>query len=273
MANALSLNSTSAYGTLWSRVADARRFQAWQLDALAAHPAGTELLTIGPFRAVIPATDHFGGWVTIVEGAVGESESMDAAESLRSVFKRRGTNPEIEYNEALFPNVGRWLEAAGFSLAERNPLMACRPAGFRPFEATDVVLRRLTPDADIADLQAFQRIRWTNGGDDERSVPGVELLEKELISATSVYLLASIDGESAGPGASTALKGAAEIVGVVTRRDKRGRGIAASVTSNLVAMHFGAGGDFVFLDAANDTAARVYERLGFKEFGATLVYR
>jgi predicted GNAT family acetyltransferase len=45
------------------------------------------------------------------------------------------------------------------------------------------------------------------------------------------------------------------------------------VTSELVARHFGSGGDFVFLDAADDGAARVYERLGFKRFGANLVYR
>jgi ribosomal protein S18 acetylase RimI-like enzyme len=254
-------------------VADAKRFQAWQLDALAAHPAGTELLTIGPFHAVIPATDHFGGWVTIVEGTVGERDIEEAVASLRSAFKRRDTEPEIEYNEALFPEVGPWLEAAGFTLAERNPLMACRPEGFKPSVVPDVTLHRLTPESDVADLQAFQAIRWTNGEQDYRAVPEVDRLKKELMSATSVYLLAWLDGEKAGTGVSHALNGAAEIVGVVTRHDKRGRGIAAAVTSNLITSHFAAGGDFVFLDAANDAARRVYERLGFKEFGANLVYR
>jgi len=64
-----------------------------------------------------------------------------------------------------------------------------------------------------------------------------------------------------------------EIVGVVTRSDKRRRGIAATVTSELVAGLFESGGDFVFLDAANAGAARVYERLGFRRFGANLIYR
>jgi ribosomal protein S18 acetylase RimI-like enzyme len=107
----------------------------------------------------------------------------------------------------------------------------------------------------------------------DRAVPPVSRLRKELTSATSLYLLAWVDGERAATGVSHSLKGAAEIVGVVTRTDKRRRGIAASVTSQLVAEHFAGGGDFVFLDAANEEAARVYERLGFTRFGMNCVYR
>ncbi|GAC1640270.1 MAG: hypothetical protein NVS9B11_06680 [Candidatus Dormibacteraceae bacterium] len=254
-------------------MADARRFQAWQLDALAKHPAGTELRSIGPFRAVIPAANEFGGWVTIVDGMAGENETKEAAANLRSVFGQHHIELEIEYNEAVFPRVGPWLEATGFSLAERNPLMACRPDEFTSFTAPGVVVQHLTPESEIADLQTFQAIRWTNGGDDDRAVPPAHLLKEELPSATSAYVLASLDGERAGTGVSHALNGAAEIVGVVTKRDKRRRGIAASVTSDLVAWHFAAGGDFVFLDAANAAASRIYKRLGFKEFGANLVYR
>ncbi len=159
------------------------------------------------------------------------------------------------------------------TFAERNPLMACRPDGFKPVSSPHVKVRRLTTASDAADLGAFQTLRWTNGGDDNRAVPSVDGLRKDLASANSVYLLAWIEGEPGGTGVSHALKGAAEIVGVVTRVDKRRLGIAATVTSDLVARHFASGGDFVFLDAANEGAARVYERLGFKRFGDNVVYR
>jgi predicted GNAT family acetyltransferase len=89
----------------------------------------------------------------------------------------------------------------------------------------------------------------------------------------SVFLLAWMEWEPVGTGVSHALKGAAEIVGVVTRKDRRKRGVAAAITSELVRRHFANGGDFAFLDAANEDAARVYERLGFTRFGANLVYR
>jgi ribosomal protein S18 acetylase RimI-like enzyme len=252
---------------------DAKRFQAWQLAALNATPAGTELLSFGPFRAVGPIANQPGAWVTLVEGSVDKVATDKGVAALREVFKRRNATLEIEYNEALFPGVGPWLEAAGLTLAERNPLMACRPDGFRPPAISDVILHRLTAQSDDADLQVFQTIRWTNGGDNEDAVPSVEQLRKELASTTSIYLLAFLDGERAGTGVSHALKGAAEIVGVVTRADKRRRGVAAAVTAELVSRQFATGGDFVFLDAANEGATRIYEMLGFKRFGANLVYR
>jgi ribosomal protein S18 acetylase RimI-like enzyme len=252
---------------------DAKRFQAWQLAALEQHPAGTELVSFGPFRALIPAASQPGAWVTIVEGTVDQRETARAVAGLRAVFLQRNAELEIEYNEALYPQVGAWLEAAGLTFAERNPLMACRPDGFKPSSSPGVTLRRLTSTADATDLQAFQTLRWTNGGDEDRAVPGADVLRKAVASATSVYLLAGINGEAAGTGVSHALRGAAEIVGVVTRADKRRRGIAATVTSDLVARHFASGGDFVFLDAANEEAARVYERLGFQRFGDNVVYR
>jgi ribosomal protein S18 acetylase RimI-like enzyme len=251
---------------------DAKRFQRWQLDALSTHRAGTELGSFGPFRAIIPTTNQGGGWVTIVDGPVTESATRAAIADLRETFEQRHIPLEIEYNDALLPRVGAWLEAAGFTLAERNPLMACRPAGFKPFAAPDVTLQVLTPGSGASELQDFQTIRWTDGGDEERAVPPIDQLRQDLASSTSVYLLALLDGQAAGTGVSHALNGAGEIVGVVTRTDKRRRGIAATVTSNLTARLFAAGGDFVFLDAANEGAARVYERLGFRTFGANLVY-
>jgi predicted GNAT family acetyltransferase len=101
----------------------------------------------------------------------------------------------------------------------------------------------------------------------------VERLRADIARPNSVFLLAWLDWEPVGTGVSHSLKGAAEIVGVVTRQDRRRRGVAAAITSELVRRHFANGGDFAFLDAANDEAARVYERLGFSPFGANLVYR
>jgi predicted GNAT family acetyltransferase len=211
--------------------------------------------------------------VTIVEGSVTKRETEEAVTGLRSVFKQRNAELEIEYNEALFPQVGKWLEAAGLTVAERNPLMACRPNTFKPVTAPEVILRRLTDRSSAPDMQAFQTIRWTDGGDNTHAVPPVERLRNELASESSVYVLAWLDGEPAGTGVSHSLKGVAELVGVVTQADKRRRGVAATVTSDLVARHFESGGNFVFLDAADEVVATLYERIGFKKFGTNLVYR
>ena len=252
---------------------DARRFQAWQLDALHARPADSELFTAGPFQAVLSTTDEPTGRVILIDGTATEAETAKGITKLRSTFKKHKATFEIEYNEAAFPLVGPWLESSGLKKHERNPLMACRPEVFKPFGAAEVELTRLTSTSKAAELQAFQRLRWTEGGDKERDTPPIERLHRELAIVSSVFLLAWLDWEPAGTGVSHSLKGAAEIVGVVTRSDMRRRGVAATVTSSLVARHFESGGDFVFLDAANDDAAKVYEKLGFTRFGVQIVYR
>jgi ribosomal protein S18 acetylase RimI-like enzyme len=252
---------------------DAKRFQAWQLDALQARRPDTELISAGPFQVVLSTADEPSGWVTLINGAATEAETVKGIAKLRSTFKKHKAKFEIEYNESAFPQVGPWLETAGFKLRERNPLMCCRPEGFKPFVASEVELTRLTSTSKAAELEAFQRQRLTDGGEMEREMPPIERLHKELAVTSSVFLLAWLDWEPAGTGVSHSLKGAAEIVGVVTRKDMRRRGVAATVTSALVARHFESGGDFAFLDAASDEAAKVYEKLGFTRFGAQLVYR
>lgn len=221
----------------------------------------------------MPAAADSSGWVTIVDAAPTERETLAGVAELSSIFRTRTSPLEIEYNETLYPGVGRWLEAAGLTVSERNPLMACRPSGFAPFAAPGVTLDRLTPSSTAADLQAFQKTRWTNGGDNNEVPPPVDQLRKDLQARSSVYLLARLDGRIAGTGVSHSLRGAVEIVGVVTQADLRRRRVAATVTSDLVDLHFASGGDFAFLDAANEEAARVYERIGFVRFGANLVYR
>jgi ribosomal protein S18 acetylase RimI-like enzyme len=254
---------------------DAERFQTWQRDALEARDDDSEMLSIGPFRALLsnasikPAT----GWITLIEGAATQAETAKAVTKLKSTFKKRSVPLEIEFNEAAFPKMGAWLEGAGLKLAERTPLMACRPQAFKPFASEEVHITPLTASSTAAELEAFQTIRWTDGGEVKRSVPPADRLVAEMARPNSVFLLAWLDWEAAGTGVSHALKGAAEIVGVVTKKEKRRRGIAAAVTSELMRRHFANGGEFVFLDAANADAARVYERLGFSRFGENLIYR
>ncbi len=212
-------------------------------------------------------------WVTLIDQRAQKEETLAALTELHDLFQQRGIAMELEYNEGAFPRAQAWLESTGLELMERNPLMACRPNTFRAFIAPEVVITQLAMDSTPTDLEAFQRIRWTEGGEVQRAIPSLDRLRVEMTGPGSVFVLAWLDGEPAGTGVSHALKGAAEIVGVVTLIDRRRRGVAAAVTSELVRRHFASGGDFVFLDAANEGAARVYERLGFSRFGANMVYR
>jgi GNAT superfamily N-acetyltransferase len=254
---------------------DVERFADWQRSALEARADDSELLDFGPFRVVLSKTKDapLSSWVTLVDGAVSEAETLKAVPKLKAALKKRRAPLEIEYNDAVFPKIGAWLESAGLKLAEKNPLMACRPDTFKPSVTEEVHLTQLRPTATAAELEAFQQIRWTDGGEVDREVPPIDPLRVALGVPSSVFLLAWLDWEPVGTGVSHSLKGAAEVVGVVTRKDHRRRGVAATITSELVRRHFDGGGDFVFLDAANEDAARLYERLGFSRFGSNLVYR
>jgi len=254
---------------------DVERFADWQRSALEARADDSELLDFGPFRVVLSKTKDapLSSWVTLVDGTASEAETLKAVPKLKAALKKHRSPLEIEYNDAVFPKVGAWLESAGLKLAEKNPLMACRPDTFKPSVTEEVHLTQLRPTATAAELEAFQQIRWTDGGEVDREVPPIDPLRVALGVPSSVFLLAWLDWEPVGTGVSHSLKGAAEVVGVVTRKDHRRRGVATTVTSELVRRHFDGGGDFVFLDAANEDVARLYERLGFSRFGANLVYR
>lgn len=255
---------------------DTDRFQTWQRDSLATHDDGSEMLSIGPFRAIVSVAGDASptGWVTLIDGTASEADTLSSLSKLKATFKKRKVALEIEYNEEVFPKVGKWLEGAGLKLHESNVLMSCRPESFKPSPPpAELHLTQLSSAATPAELEAFQAIRWTDGGEIDRPAPPVERLRADMARAGSVFLLAWLEWEPAGTGVSHALKGAAEIVGVVTRKDRRRRGVAAAITSELVRRHFANGGDFAFLDAANAAAARLYERLGFTRFGANLIYR
>src|SRR5438046_6227803 len=119
---------------------DTDRFQTWQRDTLAGHDDGVEMLSAGPFRALLSAGDGATtGWATLIDGAPTEAETTKSLTKLRTAFKKHKVALEIEYNETVFPKVGHWLEAAGLKLRERNPLMSCRPDSFKPFATPDEV--------------------------------------------------------------------------------------------------------------------------------------
>ena len=257
---------------------DSERFQAWLAEFIErrSRDPETEIISMGPFRAVMSSAegdDDSSAWVTLVDRDPDEDDAVRALTRLRNAFHRNTVDLEIEYDATAFPQAARWFVEAGMVLTERNPLMAVRPDTFKPYAAPHVALTRLRQHAKQLELDAFQRIRWTNGGDLAREPQPVERLAHDLKNATSVYLLAWIDWEPVGTGVSHLTGDVAEIVGVVTRNDRRRRGVAATLTSELVRRHFERGGDFVFLDAANESAAHVYERLGFRRFGSKVVYR
>ncbi|HEY0816668.1 MAG TPA: GNAT family N-acetyltransferase [Pseudonocardia sp.] len=95
----------------------------------------------------------------------------------------------------------------------------------------------------------------------------LRLLQEDLAAgAIARALITGPDGPVAAGSAQRSM-GVIELVGIATARAARRRGFGAAVTSALAAAARAAGADLVFLAAGDDSAARVYERVGFRRVG------
>ena len=95
----------------------------------------------------------------------------------------------------------------------------------------------------------------------------VDTLRSRLVAGNLTCVLAVEAGRPVGVASTVVAGGVAEVVGVGTVPDRRHRGIGALTTAAVVERARARAADVVFLSAADDDVARLYERLGFREVG------
>jgi RimJ/RimL family protein N-acetyltransferase len=195
---------------------------------------------IPPFRAIPGEAGELVGFNYALPVDPLDDRLADGIERLRALYRTRLEPLRIEFNESVWPGLGPALEAAGFDVESRNPLMACPPDAFRPMMAAAIAVR-----FEATDPQYPGRMRT----------------------------IATIDGAVAGHASLGGIEGVAELYGVVTEPAFRRRGVASALCSALMQWHFDRGGSLVFLDAENLGAEALYQRLGFTAIGARLAYR
>jgi predicted GNAT family acetyltransferase len=156
------------------------------------------------------------------------------------------------------------------------PLLVLDRSLWRPPEAP-VALRRLEPDdaalpGALAVAEVGFRAPGTRPGPeghterDEVALAAalVQHMGERLRTGQSVIVVAEM---AIGPVATGTLRpvgDVAEIVGVATLPALRRQGLGGAVTGALVEIALEQGIELVFLSAASDEIARVYERLGFR---------
>jgi len=108
--------------------------------------------------------------------------------------------------------------------------------------------------------------RQSAGERDEAPVAGAMLtaIRERLQAGTSVTAVVEDDTGPIAVGTLRPLDGVAEIIAVATLPALRRQGHGAAVTAALVEHAVANGIETVFLSAADDDVARVYERLGFR---------
>jgi GNAT superfamily N-acetyltransferase len=94
--------------------------------------------------------------------------------------------------------------------------------------------------------------------------PTLAMVRDRIRAGTSVTAVAETDDGPVAVGTLRPLGDTAEIVAVATLPAARRQGLAAAITGALVQHALAHGIETLFLSAADDDVARVYERLGFR---------
>jgi ribosomal protein S18 acetylase RimI-like enzyme len=195
------------------------------------------------------------------------------------VMRVRGRQRELRLPEAF-----EWVPAAAPSMLD-----AVRDAGMIPRLCPLLVLdgtpppnpfppgysARLLGPADgdlpaaVGALHAVAAEAFGLGGQQGLSEAELATLRAELAEGRAARLLVTGPDGPVAAGSAQRWGDVVEIVGVGTLPAARRRGLAGAVTATLADAALAAGADVVFLAAADESAARIYQRVGFRVVGHT----
>jgi ribosomal protein S18 acetylase RimI-like enzyme len=229
-----------------------------------------EVETIGPFVCTFSAATA-NPFLNYAIPEAGARPSPAEVAELVAAYRRRGRKPRLEFMPGLAPAVEGSLEAAGFEVELRTPLMVFRGQA-RPQPAT--------PDGvELVEASTYDEIRAAAVAQNEAygdpHLPSDDEVRRVQagLAVGGVLVLArdSATGEPAGAGACTAPHdGACELTSVGVRESYRRRGIAAALAARLASIASARGVRTVFLMAHGASEAAIYARVGFEPVGDVL---
>ncbi len=253
-----------------SELADVDRY----CDAVPRSAATVE--EFGSLRLFVRTAESFHPWYARPSGT-----GPVAADDLRAVLARqheRGQPRSLEWVAGRPDGVEEVARAAGLTL-HRHPLLVARTDELLPF-APQADVRLLGPGDDLARVEAIADVGFSHGGTAIGEV-GVEALDQaaetdparlvlrrtRVAQGRPTVVAAYVDGEPVARGGHTLVDGVSEITGVATLPAYRRRGLGSAVTAVLAEDAVRRGARLLWLSASDDTVARVYSRLGFREVG------
>ncbi|WP_371776590.1 GNAT family N-acetyltransferase [Streptomyces sp. NBC_01438] len=197
------------------------------------------------------------------EPAPGELDALIAA------FRERDRMPRLEYLPGWAPAVEPALLAAGFTVENRAPILACAPGGLLPPKPVDALVTAEPVTAAEFDAAALvQHLGY--GGTGEPEGGEAEWL-RDAAANGGVAALATLDGIPAGAGGcSVPVDGLSELAGLAVSADFRRRGIGAALSSHLTATAFDRGCRVVWLEPGDADVERIYASIGYRRIGEKL---
>lgn len=231
---------------------------------------GRETERIGPFLATF-STHTANRYLSYAIPEAGAQPTPADAAALIAAYQRRGRVPRLEYLPGLAPDVEPALVAAGFTVEQRLPLLAC-PLGALINQPVPAGIELVEPrtDEEIRGMLTAQHEAY------EELAPPSEAdvaSRRRHIESGGIAVLArdTASGEPAGGGACDVVHSdIGELVGFGVRTPYRRRGIAGAITSYLTRKAHEAGAVTAFLTPEGPAVERIYARAGFKRIDEVL---
>ena len=211
---------------------------------------------------------------------LAEDVGADDVAAVRVRQRELGVREALEWVHETTPSLAGAATAAGLEVLQ-VPLLALAADGWSPPPTpAGVALRMLVPDdpalpaaqAVVELAFAAEGMELGDAGTDARDLALTQhgelayLRERLRRGLTGMAVAEGSDGVL-GAGSYQLAAGVAEAMGIGTLPAARRRGIGAAVTGRLVQDALERGAEIVFLSAAGDAVARLYERLGFHRVG------
>jgi ribosomal protein S18 acetylase RimI-like enzyme len=239
---------------------------------------------IGPLVLFVPVGP---GWPYYARPRVDERLPIGASD-VRSVRARQ--------RELLIPQSFEWIAqtapgmaraAAGAGLrVHAHPLLVLGMLAGAPEVPPRVSVRVVAPsDPELIRVWAVPGVAFGHPGTEigeagvterdklaaDHDGGTIEMLRDRLRCGQSVLATASGPNGPLAAGSYQLADGVAEITGVGVLPASRRRGLGAAVTHALASDALARGARIVFLSATDQTVARVYARLGFREVGTAMI--
>ena len=243
-----------------------------QAGTLALAGRGRETVRVGPFTAFVDhrRTLKFFSFA-VPDRGVG-AEAVTSLDAVAAAFSERRRTGRIELVDELTPALPAAIEAAGWSLSERVPIMVCTPDSLVTPPAPEGI-EVIVPDADSQEhIVAGWHRTLGIAFEDESDVEDAEVQVWRERAPTSFYAAALSGGEVVGTAAASPLSlGNSEVGAVATLPEHRRRGIAGTLTARVTAAAFAAGAEIVWLTSFPD-AESIYAQAGFSVVGTAANY-
>jgi ribosomal protein S18 acetylase RimI-like enzyme len=200
---------------------------------------------------------------------------------VRARQRELGVRESFEWVHETTPSLAGAAQAAGLDV-QRVPLLVLDPDAWTPARAPEGIAVRMLGASDpaLADAQGAVELAFLTPGtavgpegpaQREVATAGLAdlgfLRERMRQGLTAVAVAEDPADGPVGAGSHQPVGDVSEVLGIGTIPSARRRGLAAAVTSRLVADARERGVALIFLSAADDAVARLYERLGFRRIG------